>query len=234
MRHLRRRRTTRLEGMSLVEILVVIVIVAVAATGVAFSLGLSDRAKVRSGCTKIAAGARFAYHRAVSQGTTVRMVLDLEQHTLTFEESHGDVVLDRSEDREYDEMEDNAATAPWAAAEARLNDEVVITGRSSFAPIQRDENNAHPDPRYHERGLDGARVLLVSTPHEPEPRETGKAYIYFWPSGRAEHALVQLGDDDGDLVFSVEIEEMTARGQIYPYAFEPEQLEDEEELRDPG
>ena len=63
-------------------------------------------------------------------------------------------------------------------------------------------------------------------------RERGKGYIYFWPGGQSEHAVVQLVDN-ADHVYSVEVHPLTGRARIYPYAYEPEEL-NEEEVRDPG
>ncbi|HJL44968.1 MAG TPA: prepilin-type cleavage/methylation domain-containing protein, partial [Polyangiaceae bacterium LLY-WYZ-15_(1-7)] len=77
------------------------------------------------------------------------------------------------------------------------------------------------------------RITRLFTPHEREPRETGRGYIYFFPGGRTEHAVVQITDGE-DNVYSIEVHALTGRAEIHAYAHEPVELDDESELRDPG
>jgi hypothetical protein len=44
---------------------------------------------------------------------------------------------------------------------------------------------------------------------------------------------VQLADSS-DRVFTVVIDGMTGRATVHPYAYEPEPVDDEGEVRDPG
>ena len=46
---------------------------------------------------RVVAGARFAYHRSVTRGRTVRMALDIDSHSLSFEEADGRVFLARND-----------------------------------------------------------------------------------------------------------------------------------------
>lgn len=225
--------------MTLIEVMIVIVIMALAAGGATVALNSVTRAKLRSACVRTVAGARFAYHRSVTRGRTVRMVLDIDSHSLSFEEADGRVFLARNDDEtrlELDETDgDLAAVDPWAAAQARLVDTFSPSfGRSPFGPISNADGEALS--RYEAAPLgSNIRILRVITPHEVEPREAGRASIYFFPSGRAEAAVIQLADSS-ERVFTVTIHPLTGRGRIYNYAYEPEEISDEEEdeVRDPG
>src|SRR5690606_982978 len=163
-------------GMTLIEIIVVVIILALAATGIAYSLGALTRANLRSACMTITAGARFAYNRATSQGHTVRLVFDLDTHQMSFEEAHGRVTLARLGDAtraELEEDEDGTSVDPWAAARARLSEPLRPSfGASPFSPI--------PGHRYQARPLaSGISIRRLIVPHEPEPRIQGRGAIYF-------------------------------------------------------
>lgn len=212
--------------MTLIEVLIVIIIVAIAATGISYSLGAITRANLRSAAMRISAGARFAYGRAIAQNTTVRLHFEIENEdggsTMSFQEAHGRVVLARVDDARRAEIEEGEAAAvdPWAAAEARLEDSLTPSfGASPFSDI--------PGRRYAAQPLaSNIRVMKVIVPHQPEPVEEGMADIYFWPGGQTEHAIVQI-IDSSDRVYSVEIHPLTGRGRVYAYAYEPEELLDD-------
>lgn len=217
------RPSRRRAAMTLIEVMIVLVIAAMAATGVAYSLGALTRANLRSGCVTLSAAARFAYGRAISQNTTVRLVFDFETHQMSFEEAHGQVVLARLDDATRNRLEDGedvAAVDPWAAARARLENTLRPSfGASPFAQV--------PGQRYEPKRLaSGIRILRLTVPHEPEPREEGQGAIYFFPGGQTEHAVVWLGDDS-DRVYAIEIHPLTGRGRVYAYAYEPEHLLDD-------
>src|SRR5262245_9550717 len=88
-----------LAGMTLIEIMVVVVIVAVAATGVSMGLGALTRTSLRSACVHMSSLARYAYHRALTQGTTVRLQMDMESGNFSLTEAHGRVTLVRSDSK---------------------------------------------------------------------------------------------------------------------------------------
>lgn len=237
------------------EVLIVIAIFAVIAVGVSFGIGALHRTKLRSGAVDIVGASRFAYHRAVSRAQTVRIVLDLDAHTLSIEEAHGHVTLDVSDDADIDPSEDRAGSDPWARAEARLSGSLSAQlGRSAFSPIA--GSDGRPMKRYMPRRLPvsgsspltaesaaalaasgtqpNVRILRLTTPHEREPREQGRGYIYFFPGGRAEHAFVLLSDSNAEHFYTVEIHPLTGRAIVHPGIVDPPQVLDADEVRDNG
>lgn len=230
--------------------LIVVVLLALVAAGISYGFGALHRTKLRSSAMDIVAASRFAYHRAVTKGKTVRVRLDLNAHTIAVEEAAGNVMIE-ADSEGSDDDEDRSAVDPWAVARARLDDAYGANlGRAAFDPIRNSEGEpieryqAHQFPVTRSSRLDleegespadpSVRVVRLMTPHERDPRESGRGSIYFFPGGRAEHAIVWLSDDDGETVYSVEIHPLTGRGRIYAYAYEPEEMLDEDEVRDPG
>ncbi|WP_083457154.1 pilus assembly FimT family protein [Sandaracinus amylolyticus] len=234
MRRVRRERARRArEGMTLIEMMVVVIIIALAATGLGYGLGALERTQLRSACMKITAGVRYAYNRSIAQGTTVRLVFDLEQETMGFEEAHGRVTLARANDERRAEIaedgsgDDISGVDPWAAAQARIESTLRPSfGASPFSAIEGRRYEAHPLGR-------GITIERLITPHEPEPRQEGRGSIYFFPGGQTEHAVIWLSDG-GDRVFSVEIHPLTGRTRVRDHAWEPDELLDQgtSEVRD--
>ena len=227
----------RRDGMTLVEVLIVIIIMALAAGGATIALGSVTRAKLRQAAGRSVAAARFAYHRAVTQGRTVRIVFDLENGMISFEEADGRVYLAQSDDPTRLAMRDDEAAIdavdPWSAAEARLENTLRPSfGRSAFGPIS--DSDGEAIERYQARPIgDDIRIIRFFSAVEENPRESGRASLYFFPSGRTQRAVVHLADN-ADRVYSVAFHPLTGRGRVYPFAYEPEEIDDEGEARDPG
>ncbi len=226
----------RLEGMSLVEVLVAVMVVALLAATATLGLGAATRGELRAACMKLVAATRYASNRAAVQGSTVRIALDFEQGTLSLQEAHGAVTLtDASDERRAAEDDEEGrargAADPWEAAKARLEDTMAPhLGRDPFGPLTGRDGEVLR--RFRPKPLgSGVRVVRLYAPHEPAPREEGIGHVYFFPSGVAEHAVVQLGA--GETVYSVEIHPYTGRARVHREAVEPETLE-EGELEDPA
>ena len=213
--------------MTLIEIMIVVLIMAIAATGMSYSFGALNRTQLRSACMSITAASRFAYNRAITRGMTVRIAFDFENDTMAIEEAHGRVTLARTTDQRRLDIEeddenansDSAAVDPWAAAQARLGDTLHPSfGASPFQPIA--------GARYAARPIaPGISIQRLITPHEAEPRVRGTGHIYFFPHGQTERAVVWVSDsDDGENVFSVEIHPLSGRARVRNTAYEPEEL----------
>lgn len=209
--------------MTIIEMLVVIILIGIAAVGVTWSLGALTNAGLGSAAMQFTSGARFAYNRAIARGTTVRLVFDLDSDVMSFEEAHGRVTLVRVDDatrEELDEEEAGDAADPWAAAQARLGDVLQPSfGASPFAALEGDRFAASPL-------ASGVTIERLIVPHEPEPRTEGKASIYFFPGGQTEHAVLWISDGS-DHVYSLELHPLTGRTRVHNYAYEPEVMLDD-------
>jgi prepilin-type N-terminal cleavage/methylation domain-containing protein len=214
--------------MTLIEVIVVIVILALAASGLSFSLGALTKANLKSGAARLGSAARFAHNRAIIQGTTVRIAFDLPGNTFSIEEAQGKVALARLDDERRKESVDEegnevVAVDPWTAAKNRVEEALKPSfGASPFAAIA--SASGKTLSRYQNVSL-GRRVQIVKliVPHQPAPLEQGKGAVHFFPGGITEHAVLQLSDG-ADHVYSVEIHPLTGRSRIYAEAYEPREL----------
>src|SRR5260221_8562250 len=67
------------------------------------------------------------------------------------------------------------------------------------------------------------RVVLPSvyTPRSTEPVTSGRAYVYFFPLGQTEAAIVSLSDPDGETVYSLVAHPITGRVRVYNQEVKP-------------
>lgn len=231
-------------GMTLIEIMVVVVIVAIASTGVSMGLGALTRTSLRSACVHLASISRYAYHRALTQGTTVRLSLDMATGTFTLSEAHGRVTLVRSdaplrleakrsleEDGEDSAGDPGAAIDPWEAARLKLEQpDGLVLPPSPFSTLTTPSGKAIE--RFTNKAIgDDVKFAKVIVAHEAQPREEGVVDLFFFPSGLTQHAVVQLADRN-DVIYSVEIHPLSGRTAVYDAPYEPEVLMDDPSLRD--
>ena len=85
-------------GFSFIEVMIVVVIIGLMMAGVGLSIGATSRVKLRSSCWTLMAAIRYAYSRAVTQGTTTRLVLDFDSRSMHIDETKGRVVLNREDE----------------------------------------------------------------------------------------------------------------------------------------
>lgn len=196
--------------MTLVELMVAITIIALAASGTMYSVNALTRTKLRASAMRVAAAARFARHRALTQGKTVRVVIDLDDGTLGIEESGGRVTLTTPGGDDEDEPE---SVDPWEAAQAIMDhpDEPTL-GASAFEAIT--DEDGDPIRRYMEQPFEGSvRATRFVSPHEPEAKESGRVAFYYFPNGTGEHTFVELMDPR-DNRMTVEIDPLSARAHV--------------------
>jgi general secretion pathway protein H len=238
---LRARRTTQ-AGLTLIEIMVVVVIIALGATAASVGLGSITRTNLKSACVRMMALARYAYHRALTNGTTVRLSLDLGRGTFALSEAHGRITLVRSDaplrerarEDDDDGRDPGAGMDAWETARARLEkplgdpNELKLPG-SPFEAIS--TPSGKPMERFKTQPVgDKIRIVKVIVAHEADPKTDGATDLFFFPSGLTQHAVIQMADNS-DTIFSVEIHPLTGKGTVHDAPFEPDVLMDDPKER---
>lgn len=221
--------------------MVVVVIIAIGSTAASLGLGSITKASLQSACVRMASLTRYAYHRALTQGTTVRITLDLDRDTFSVSEAHGRITLVHSDaplrtqaarafkDKNGEDAQDGesgASVDPWELARQKIEKPDVLTLPSSpFSQLL--SPSGKPLARFSTQPVgDDIRIAKVIVAHEQKPREEGKTDLFFFPSGLTQHSVVQL-IDRSDIIYSVEIHPLTGRGKIHNAPYEPEVLLDD-------
>ena len=211
----RAQRKTRVDqrGLTLVELLIVIALIAVLGGTVLMGPGMLEGSRLKSAATLIVSGVRLGLARASTTGRPTRLAFDLDNGKLTLEEAHSSVLL-----REHTkDSSSGSEAATELEKKAQAESERILQGphapRATFRPVP--GFNSSPDETGPARSLgNGVQFISVQTEHDDEPRSSGRAYMYFFPGGTTERASVQLkrrGDDGG---MTVSISGLTGRAKI--------------------
>jgi general secretion pathway protein H len=200
--------------MTLIEILLVLALVALIAGGVMSGTGALGGSRQRAAATLVLTAVRLAMTQANSNGVPVRIVFDIDQSRIWIEETRSRMLRSNTEDE--DDLTAGAAAA--TEAENRAADEAkrIVEGPREpppqFSPLPL--LGVDPDDEGLGRALGGdVKFVGIQTEHDPEVRTEGRAYLYFWPGGGTEKAIVSLGRPDNEPV-NVLVSALTGRAQI--------------------
>jgi general secretion pathway protein H len=223
----------RARGMTLIEVLIVIVIIAVVSGGILFGSGLFSSSRQRAGATLVMAGVRLGMTRANATGQPVRMVFDLDNERILLEETTGKMLRVKEERNTGGGAEAATEAERIARAEAERIVEGVKKSRPVFTPVKQFGFDGD-DPAAGRELPTGIEFFQVQTEHDEQPRREGRAYLYFWPGGGTERAAVQIrkqGSSDARDGLTVMVSRLTGRARIERGAVElPEPRSDGEEF----
>jgi general secretion pathway protein H len=189
--------------MTLLEIGIALAIVAGLVALVVPAVSNVARVQLRQKSGQLAGGIRALYGSAAVSGRTCRLVFDLDAAAYWSECAQGSVRLAaegekaRSGARESTREEELLATVAQRgdAISEEERTRAELARKSAFAP-------AGDIPKTELGG--SVRFTDVWVSHQPERYVTGKAFLYFWPSGLTETASIHLkqGDDVNSLIVS--------------------------------
>lgn len=203
--------------------LIVIALVAVMTTGVLAGTGLLGGAQERGASALILAAIRVGMTRANTDGLPVRMVMDLDKSLVSLEQTRGRMLRVQNEDDERSGAAGAAAANEaerLAEEEAKRIQEGPREAPPTFAPLSKEGDELSEFGAG--RPLGGkVRFIGVQTEHDPKVRTEGRAYLYFWPGGGTERAVISLGrPEDGGEPRSVIVSALTGRANVVRGAVE--------------
>jgi general secretion pathway protein H len=237
---IRPRRRGAASGFTLIEVVIVMAIV-----GLIFSLGIKgfkslSRSDLRSSASRLQGSMRFLFDRASTTGKVHRLVLDLEGARYWAEvsddkffsprDSESPEALRRRETLEAEEDEEAAAKREAAAKEAATKYGSSSSSDSSFDMSKLEVGEFKPkrarfaafkDLVMKPVKLKNTLLRSVYTPRVDEPLTSGRAYVYFYPLGQTEPAIITLSDKDGESIYSLVSHPVTGRVRIYSQEVKP-------------
>jgi general secretion pathway protein H len=218
-------------GFTLIEVMVVLLIM-----GLLASLGFTGfraitKGDLREGTAHLSGAIRYLFDRASITGKYHRLVLDI---------SGGKYWAEVSDDRFYapNEAETPADRRKREEDEAAADEDErkrlekqqnaygggTVAAGSSFDLSKLDVAEFRPrrarfaafkETALKPVSLKKLRIRSVYTPRMTEPVTSGRAYIYFYPLGQTEPAIVTLSDPSGENVYSLVVHPITGRVRIY-------------------
>jgi general secretion pathway protein H len=206
----------RPRGFTLIEMGVTLLVMALLVSVAIPAFSVVTRAQLRSKSGELAGAIRAMYGHAAVSGRSCRMVLDLDGSAYWAECAKGAVRLSRDREQAQNgarvlsrEEEDAARLADEAKGGRELSDKdkvrAELMAKNAFTP----ENSG--DVRKMDLGKH-VRFADVWVQHQAERYTSGRAYLYFWPTGLTESAGVRLAQ--GDDVYSLIVSPLTGRVQI--------------------
>jgi len=212
-------------GYTLLEVLAVaaIAIGLIAVSGVGIRrLRQSD---LRTASAKLAGAIRFTYDRAVTTGKYYRMVIDLDEKTYWPEVSDDRFYLVRGRGKQTAEEEHPDPNAAPGAPKAKASGGGLLggllgggsgTSGAVAAKVGAAKARFAPDStstKQRSAPLKGITINAVWTGRLEEPVTQGRTYLYFYPEGMTERAIIHL-TDSADGAFSLVVHPLTGRVQI--------------------
>jgi general secretion pathway protein H len=195
-------------GMTLVEVIIVVVLMALLSGTILFSGGMIGSSRLHAGATLVGSAVRLGIARANTSGHAGRLTLDLDHGRILLEEASGSTML-----REKKAVAGGAQAATDAEQKVKAETDRILAGphapRARFHPIA----SFADSPQGRELGK-GVEIAQVQTEHDDMPVTTGRAYIYFWPGGVTERAYVQLKRVGGADAMTVVVSPLTGRSKI--------------------
>lgn len=182
-------RTGLQRGMTLIELMVVIAIIALLITVGAVSLSAIRGADVDATGSILSGAMTYLSSRAVHDNKTYRLVIDMNEHRFWSEATNDDDPCSR-----YlpDEAEAGVGSDQDAKKKAQGEEGETEEGAGGGGFTQK------KDALLQKHFEADTNVTQILTAHHTEPQTEGRAAIYFYPNGQAERALVWIGGKDAD------------------------------------
>jgi len=197
--------------------MIVLVLMGLLMATLVFGSGALFGASRRAAAGLFVAAVQKGLAHANTIGKPVRLSIDLAQGRLVLEESSSSLALrGRKTDEEIAaEGEEAPSLADQAVSQAQAAGEDFLAfataPSSGFTPLDLLGRDGELPGRVIDSSI---KITKVQTEHDEEPISEGVAYIYFWPGGVTERAIVQLGRGIEDEGVTVEISPLTGRARI--------------------
>ncbi len=189
----RHRARARSGGLTLVELMVVMVLIALVLGAMVFGSGSLSGAKLKKTTSGLTGIIKVAYTRATATSRSQRIVMDLDNQTMWLEESDSPMLVQTKDLAGTGGASAVTQAESAALAEGRLSIRGPAIARPSFRPVSTmGIGEADGQPKGPQHLPDPITFRQVQTSHDDEPKTTGRAYLYFWPGGLTERASIEL------------------------------------------
>jgi general secretion pathway protein H len=212
------RRCASQRGMTLIEVMVVMVIVALLTAGIVVGSGQTAPARLKKTAAMVTGAVRIAMTRASVTAKSQRLVFDLDEQKMWLEESSQPMLVSQMD------AAGGAAAATDLEKAAAKEAERIVKGpeapKALFTAVTTGIGARAADGTQGQRRLEsGIKFRSVETQHDTEAVTSGRAYLYFWPGGQTERAVVALriGDStDEDQGLSLVVSPLTGKVTVRP------------------
>lgn len=231
------------QGFTLIEVMVALLIVALIATIGVKGFRTVTKGSLREGSAHMSGAIRFLFDRASITGKYHRLVIDLNEGRYWAEVSDDrfyapNQAESESDRRKREEKEDAAEEEERKRKEKQQllygsssSGSSSASSSSSFDMSKMEVGEFRPKrarfAAFKETALKPVtlkkevRIKSVYTPRMTDPVTAGRVYLYFYPLGQTEPAIITLTDKSGESVFSLVVHPITGKVRIYNVEVKP-------------
>jgi general secretion pathway protein H len=225
-------------GFTLLELLVALALVGLVATLAIGGLNRLAKTELRRSSARLAGSIRYLFDRASTTGKIHRLVLDFDEGKYWAEVSDDRFFMPRERETDESRQRDVEDIAREAEEEkerqARGEGEDSEIDPSRYQPTDWKPKRARFES-LEEKSLKavtmkGAKLAGLFTPRYALPISAGKGYLYFFPLGQTEPALVHVSDEDRETFYTLIVHPLNGRVVVHSGYVEPrveEQFDDE-------
>jgi general secretion pathway protein H len=219
----RRNPVQDVRGFTLIEVMIAMALVALMV--IASTLGLRSLAKsdLRSTATRMAGAIRYLFDRASTTGRVHRLVLDFDAGKYWAEVTDDAFILESGKETEESRKKEAELIAKEEEAKREAEEKEAFFGSSQipsrylpkpFVP-KRAKFNAFRGMVVKPVTLKASVVLAdIYTPRLLKPLAEGKGYLYFFPMGMTEAAVIHLSDKNHETFYSLVVHPLTGRVSV--------------------
>lgn len=200
------------------EILVVVAIMAMLLGITVGFMGDTFGTDIKKSTGRLSAVIQFAYNESITKSVTHRLVFDMNDQAYWLEAGAEGVVVDAEALQSPEERAEPVADEESPDGEAMPPAE----GEPALAPPEFSEVDSSVVRRV--TFGDSVRIRDVFVAHQTEPASEGRAYLYFFPTGLTEMAVIHLSNEEQTRNFSVIVNPVTGRTRIASEYVEHETL----------
>jgi general secretion pathway protein H len=186
--------------MTLIEVLIVMALIALIMGAIVVGSGQMSSSRLRHSSTMITGAIRIGFSHATGSSKTVRLVMDFNDNAIWLEEGDQPHLVQSKDTTGTG----GAAAATTAERQAQEETSRIVKGptpaKTVFKEIEPMGLAASEPGKGHKALERGIKFRRVQAAHDAEPRKEGRAYLYFWPGGQTETAVITLrvGESEED------------------------------------
>lgn len=207
-------------GFTLIEVMIAMGLVALMVTASVVGLRSLAKSDLRGAASRMSGAIRYLFDRASTTGKVHRLVLDFETGKYWAESSDDSFVFGSGKETEQSRRKEADKIAKEEEVKREMAEREAFYGASqipskympkAFIP-KRAKFDAFRETVVKPITLKSGVVLAdIYTPRLQKPLDSGKGYLYFFPLGMTEAAVIHLSDSKGQSFYTLIVHPLTGR-----------------------
>ena len=225
---------------TLIEVMVAMMVIALLATIGVKGFRSVRKSDLREATAHFSGAIRYMFDRASITGKYHRLVIDLNEGRYWAEVSDDkfyapnqaettgeqrkreekEAADDEDARKRQEKQKDLYSSASSSSSSASTSFDMSKLEVGEFRP-KRARFAAFKETALKPVKLKKLRIRSVYTPRLTDPVTSGRAYLYFYPLGQTEPAIITLSDESGESIYSLVVHPITGRVRVYNQEVKP-------------